>query len=333
MAGESKKSVIAALIGNALIAATKFTAALFTGSSAMLAEAIHSTSDTGNQVLLLFGLRQSKKPADRMHPFGHGKEIYFWSLIVAVSLFGIGGGISIYEGILAVSNPHPVENAIWNYIVLGLAFLFETGSLTIAAREFWKYKGDRGALEAIHQGKDPTFFVVLFEDTAAIIGVVVAAAGIYLAGALDQPAFDAGASIVIGAILCGVALWLAWESKGLLVGESADEGMVRRVDAIATEDPAVEHATKILTMHVGPDDILVTMDLQFFENLTAEDLHDSVERIEKRVREEYPAVTNMFIEIESFARRRGDRTGGPEEKKAQADQDTGPLNPQSGAAE
>ena len=222
MAAESKTSIIAALVGNSLIAATKYIAAILTGSSAMLAEAIHSTSDTGNQVLLLFGLRQSRKPADKMHPFGHGKEVYFWSLIVAVSLFGVGGGISIYEGILSLLSPHPVKNVLWNYVVLGLAFVFEAGSLTVAGREFWKHKGDRGVVEAIRHGKDPTFFVVLFEDTAALTGILVAVLGIFLSEELGIAAFDGAASVIIGLVLCTVALWLAYESKGLLVGESAE---------------------------------------------------------------------------------------------------------------
>jgi cation diffusion facilitator family transporter len=213
---ESRKAIYAAIGANLAIAATKFTAAAFTGSSAMISEGIHSLVDTGNGGLLLLGIERSQQPADATHPFGYGKELYFWTLIVAIMIFAVGGGISAYEGLLHILNPRPIENPLWNYVVLGLAIVFEGLSFFVAFRAFQAAKGEEAFWRAIHTSKDPTTFTVLFEDAAALLGLIVALAGIYLAHEFDNPYFDGGASIVIGTILAAVAVLLAYETKGLL---------------------------------------------------------------------------------------------------------------------
>lgn len=302
MPGESKKSVVAALIGNTLVAITKYIAAAITGSSAMLSEAVHSTSDTGNQVLMLLGLHKAKRPADRAHPFGHGKEIYFWCLIVAMLLFGLGGGVSIYEGILElVGEPRDLGDPLVNYVVLAIAACFETYSLTVAGREFWKHKGDRGVVEAIHRGKDPSYVVVLLEDTAALLGLVVAAGGVLATELTGDATWDAIASIVIGTLLCAVATWLAYESKGLLVGESAEPEMERRLEALAAEEGVVDHATRVMTMYFGPDAVLVAMDLAFTKGARSDDIAGAVSRLDRRIRDEFPRVKNVFLEVSALA--------------------------------
>ena len=229
MAAESKRAVVAAIIGNLAIAVIKFIAGGITGSSAMISEGIHSVVDTGNGGLLFYGLNRGARPADEHHPFGHGMEIYFWSLIVAVSIFGIGGGMSIYEGIIHIQNPAPLESPIINYIVLAFAVLFESFSFSVAWRVFRKSRGSRRTLAAIHHGKDPSLFTVLFEDTAALLGLVVAFFGVFLSHQLNAPVLDGAASIAIGSILVVAALWLASESRNLLVGEAADPELVAEI--------------------------------------------------------------------------------------------------------
>jgi cation diffusion facilitator family transporter len=300
MAAESKRAVVAAIIGNAAIAAIKFAAGSMTGSSAMISEGIHSLVDTGNGGLLFHGLRQGAKPADEHHPFGHGGEVYFWSLIVAVSIFGIGGGMSIYEGILHIQHPTPMEDPTINYVVLALAMVFESISFSVAWRAFRTTKGDRTALHAIHQGKDPSLFTVLFEDTAALLGLVVAFLGVFLSHQFDAPVLDGTASVVIGLILVCAAGWLAYESKSLLVGEAADPELVAAVREIALADPAVTGLGAVLTMHLGPEDVLLNIEVQFTPGLPAEEIHTAVHRIEERITGPYPEVSRIFIEVESL---------------------------------
>ncbi len=239
MAAESKRAVIAAIAGNAAIAVIKFIAGAMTGSSAMISEGIHSVVDTGNGGLLFYGLRRGARPADTAHPFGHGMEMYFWSLIVAVSIFGVGGGMSIYEGITHIQHPSPLENPLINYIVLAAAMVFESFSFSVAWSAFRKTKKGKRTLTAIHHGKDPSLFTVLFEDSAALAGLVVAFLGVFLSHQFDAPALDGTASVVIGVILVCAALWLAYESRSLLVGEAADPELVATVREIALADPAV----------------------------------------------------------------------------------------------
>ena len=299
MASGSKKVIYAALAGNSLIALTKFIAASVTGSSAMLSEGIHSLVDTGNQILLLHGLRRAQLPADRRFPFGHGKEVYFWSFVVAILIFAVGAGISIYEGIRHLINPSPITNPMLNYIVLGLAMIFEGAAWTFAFIEFRKEKGQWGYLEAVQRGKDPTLFVVLFEDSAAMLGLIAAAAGIGLAQLTGIPYFDGAASILIGLILAATAIWLAYETQGLLIGESANEGVVDGIRNLAIEETDVDSINEVLTMHMGPEFILLNLSVKFREAATAPEIEAAVRRMESRIKTEYPEVKRIFIEAEA----------------------------------
>ncbi|MCW8854858.1 MAG: cation diffusion facilitator family transporter [Gammaproteobacteria bacterium] len=298
MSAGSKKVIIAALIGNALIAITKFIAATITGSSAMLSEGIHSLVDTGNQVLLLHGIKQSKKPADEHFPFGHGKEIYFWSFIVAILIFALGGGISIYEGIQHLMHPSPMTNPMINYIVLGLAMVFEGAAWLFALSEFSRAKGKWGYIEAVQRAKDPSIFVVLFEDSAAMLGLMVAFAGIALAQYTGFLYFDGIASIIIGLILIGTAIWLAYETKGLLIGESANQYVVKGIREILQVSPVIDHVNEVLTMHMGPDYVLVNLSVDFKNNISAHEVENIIETFDKDIKQQYPQVKRIFIEAE-----------------------------------
>lgn len=297
---ESKKAIYAAIAGNAAIAITKFTAAAFTGSSAMLSEGIHSLVDTGNGGLLLLGIRKSKKPADATHPFGYGKELYFWTLIVAMLIFGAGGGVSIYEGILHLLHPSPLEDPFWNYVVLGIAIVFEGIVFTIAFKQFQALKGEQSTWQAIRTSKDPTTFTVLFEDSAAMLGLIAAAVGIFLAHQFDNPYFDGAASIVIGLILATVAFFIGYESKGLLVGEGADPETLQSIKALAEADPAIKAVDRPLTMHFGPHVVLLNMDVQFSDGSSGTERESAVERLEKAIRDKHEAIKHIFIEARSF---------------------------------
>ena len=296
----SKKVIYAALLGNALIAITKFGASFYTGSSAMLSEAVHSVVDTGNQWLLLYGIRQSQKPADDLHPFGHGRELYFWTFVVAIMIFAVGAGISFYEGYSKLLNPHPVSNPIVNYAVLLFAMIFEGIAWTMAFREFKKTKGDRGWIDAIRQSKDPTLFTVLFEDTGAALGLIVAFVGIYLGIALGIPELDAVASLVIGAILALVAALLAYESKGLLIGERAGREVVAGIRAIIEGQSGVLQVNELLTLHLAPDDVLVNVSLDFGDQLSSVDVEAAVSSLEADIKLAFPEVRRIFIEAQSW---------------------------------
>ena len=298
MATGSKKVIYAALAGNTLIALTKFIAAGITGSSAMISEGIHSLVDTGNQVLLLYGMKRAKKPADERFPFGHGKEIYFWSFVVAILIFALGAGISIYEGVIHILHPKPVSDTFINYIVLGLAILFEGAAWLFAFKEFTAAKGKWGYIEAVQRGKDPTMFVVLFEDSAAILGLTVALVGILLADLTGILYFDGIASILIGFILGGTAVWLAYETKGLLIGEAANLPVRRGISEIVQKANYVEHVNEILTMHMGPDYILVNISIDFVDDAVAEDIENTVSKMDKEIKQRYPNVKRIFIEAE-----------------------------------
>jgi cation diffusion facilitator family transporter len=299
VASGSKKIIYAALLGNALIAITKFVAAAITGSSAMLSEGIHSAVDTGNQILLLHGLRQAQKPADGLFPFGHGKEVYFWSFVVAILIFAVGAGVSIYEGIRHLLHPQTITDPLINYVVLGFALVFEGAAWSFAMIEFRKEKGQWGYVEAVQRGKDPTQFVVLFEDTAAMLGLLVAAAGIGLAQITGIAYFDGAASILIGLILGATAIWLAYETKGLLIGESANVRVVEGIRALALAEAEVQHVNEVLSMHMGPDNVLLNLSVKFRDQATALNIEAAVTRMEGAIKSEYPEVTRIFIEAES----------------------------------
>ncbi len=302
MASGSKKVIIAALIGNALIAVTKFFAAAITGSSAMLSEGIHSLVDTGNQVLLLYGLKRAAKPPDENFPYGYGKEIYFWCFVVSILIFALGGGISIYEGILHIRYPQPISNPTINYIVLGLAIIFEAVAWYFAFREFNRVRGQWGFLEAIQRAKDPTIFVVLFEDSAAMLGLVVAFVGIWLTQATGILVFDGIASVTIGLILFGTAIWLAYETKGLLIGESANRSVVRGVREIIAAKLNVNHVNEVLTMHMGPDFILANISVDFKNELTADEMEREIATIDFAIKQSYPQIKRVFVEAEKRSR-------------------------------
>ncbi len=300
-ASGSKKVVIAALAGNALIAVSKFAAAVFTGSSAMLSEGIHSLVDTLNQGLLLHGLKRSARPADEIHPFGYGREIYFWAFVVAILIFAVGAGVSIYEGVEKLKHPVPVRNAYVNYIVLGGAFVFEAGAWWMAFREFQRLKGSQGYFEAVHASKDPVVFTVLFEDTAAMIGIIVAFFGIWLGEITDAPWMDGAASVVIGLILAAVAAILSYECKGLLVGESASGPVVQDIRALLGGYPDKLSVNELLTMHLGPEDVLVTMSLDFAGGISSDEVERLVSELEQKIKSAHPEITRVFIEAQSFA--------------------------------
>jgi cation diffusion facilitator family transporter len=293
---ESKVAVYGAIAANVAIAVTKFAVAGITGSSAMLSEGIHSAVDTFNGVLLLLGVRLSKRPATPEHPFGHGKELYFWSLIVAVLIFGLGGGVSFYEGIQHIRRPVDMTDPTWNYIVLAAAALFEGSSFTIALRQFLKTKGDAPFWEALHRSKDPTTYTVMAEDSAALVGLAIAAAGIAASHAFDMPWLDGAASVLIGVLLAGVAVLLIRESRGLLIGEGIRPETARAIRGIALAQPKVRDVGRVLSMYVGPDDALVTMDLDFDEGTAAADAATAIATVEKQVRARYPMIKRLFIE-------------------------------------
>jgi cation diffusion facilitator family transporter len=301
MSAESgKKTVFAAIAANLAIAITKFVAASMTGSSAMLSEGIHSVVDTGNELVLLLGMRLSKRPADTNHPFGHGQELYFWTLIVAILIFAVGGGMSIYEGITHLIHPNPIEDATWNYAVLGFATFFEALSWTIAFREFMPSVGERGFWHAVRTSKDPTIFTVLFEDSAALLGLIVAFLGVLLEHLFNNPYFDGAASIVIGLILAVVAVLLASESRGLLIGEGADPATVEHIRSLAIADLAVEDVLQVLTLHFGPEEVLLNLEIQFHRNLSAEEVAQAVDRVEAAIRSHHPEIKRIFIEAKSL---------------------------------
>ena len=296
---KSKIAIYAAIAANVAIAVTKFIVAGISGSSAMLSEGIHSAVDTFNGVLLLVGLRLSQRPATPEHPFGHGKELYFWSLIVGVLVFGLGGGLSFYEGFQHVRHPQRMQDPTWNYVVLGVAFLFEGSSFAIALRQFLKEAGDVPFWEALHRSKDPTTYTVLAEDGAALIGLLVAAIGIALSDRFDMPVLDGVASLIIGLLLAGVAIALIAESRGLLIGEGIRPETARAIRNIALAQPRVRDVGRVLSMYIGPDDVLVTMDLDFDDGTAADDAAAAIAAVERQVRVRYPMIKRLFIEVGS----------------------------------
>ncbi len=292
----SRVVVYAAAAANLGIATTKFIAAGASGSSAMLSEAIHSLVDTGNELLLLLGLRRSERAADEQFPFGYGKELYFWSLIVAILLFGVGGGMAFYEGVTHLLHPQPLENPLWAYVVIVVAMAFEGTSFVVALRELQRRPGPKKLLQKVHRSKDPSVFAVLIEDFAALLGLLVAFVGVFVGHWLNNPYIDGAASIVIGLILAAAAVALAHESRSLLVGESASPAIVADICKIVSKDPAVQAARTPLTMHLGPRDILLNLDVEFRDGISASEQIAAVSRIEDAIRKHHPAVKRIFIE-------------------------------------
>jgi len=300
----SVKAILAALVGNSLIAVTKFIAASYTGSSAMFSEAVHSVVDSGNQLLLLYGVKRSKRPADSKHPFGYGKELYFWSFVVAILIFSIGSGISFYEGFHKLHSPEPVSNPMINFIVLGFAVIFESWTCWVAATEFKKSKGDRGWVEAIRRSKDPALFTVLFEDTAALLGLFVALIALTLSEHLNLPVLDSVASLIISFILAVTAGLLAFECKGLLTGEGASEEVVTGIKQIINESQGIKHVNEVLTLHLGPEDVLLNVSLDFEDDLSSGEVEEAISTLESRIKQMFPEIRRVFIEAQGWGAHR-----------------------------
>ena len=301
MAGGSKLVVYGAIGANLAIAAAKFTAAFFTGSAAMLSEGIHSLVDTGNGLLILLGLARASRAADEEHPFGHGKELYFWTMIVAVLIFAVGGGLSLYEGWIHVQHPAPLTDPTWNYWVLALAVLFEGIACSLAFREFNKTRGAAGFWQALRASRDPAVYAILLEDLAALVGLVIALGGVYFGHLLNNPYFDGGASLAIGVLLIGMAVFMLKETRGLLVGEGIDAATRASLQALAQADPAVRSMRPPLSMYLGPTEAFLALDVRFRQDLTAQQVEAAVGRLEKAIRAKHPEFKRIFVEAESFA--------------------------------
>jgi cation diffusion facilitator family transporter len=306
MASEgSAKTVAFAIAANGCIAALKFIAAAVTGSSAMVSEGIHSLVDTGDGILLYVGIRRGRLPPDEQHPFGHGKEVYFWTLVVAILVFAVGGGMSVYEGITHLFHPRAIENPVWSYAVLGGSMLFEGLSWTVAWRQFRGARTRGGVWTSIERSKDPTAFTVLFEDSAALVGLTIAAGGVTLGLLLHSPVPDAIASMLIGLVLMATAALLVRATLRLLVGESADREIVDGIRAIASGDSAVARTGRVLTVHFGPHDIVAQLELVFDPRLGADDVARAIDRMQRAMRERYPDLKSISVEAESLAPGRG----------------------------
>jgi cation diffusion facilitator family transporter len=293
---ESTTAVYGAIAANVAIAVTKFVVAGITGSSAMLSEGIHSLVDTGNGALLLVGLRRSQRPSTEEHPFGHGKELYFWSLIVAVLIFGLGGGVSLYQGILHMIEPPTLKDPLWNYVVLACAAVFEGISFAIAWRQFAKQRGDTPLWQALRASKDPANYTVLAEDFAALAGLGIAAAGVFASERLQMPRLDGAASALIGVLLAAVATLLIRESRGLLVGEGIKPETADAIRAIVRAEPGVRDVGAVLSMYIGAEEVLVTLDVLFDPATPAGDTAAAIHRIEHQIRERFPKIRRIYIE-------------------------------------
>jgi cation diffusion facilitator family transporter len=303
---EQPIAVYVALAANLGIAVAKFVAAAFTGSAAMVSEAIHSVADSGNELLLLLGLKLSRKPMDAAHPYGYGKELYFWSVIVAITLFAGGGGISLYQGVTRLLHPAPIENVVWSYAVLGLSFVFEGTAFVVSLRKLRKAEPGCSLWKAVRRSKDPSLFMVVGEDFAALLGLLAAFAGVFTAHVTGNAAFDAVGSLVVGLILCVIAVLLAKESRALLIGESASPEVIAELRRVSCDDPDVLRVGRMLSMQLGPHEVLLNVSIEFRPELTMRELARTVERLEKKLRERCPDVAHIFLEAASF--RAFDRT-------------------------
>ena len=304
MTSSEKRTIYAALAGNIAIAVMKFIAAAVSGSSAMMAEAFHSSTDTANQLMLLVGHARARRPPDEDHPFGHGKELYFWAFMVAVSIFFVGGSLSVYEGVHKMMRPEGINGfPFWPLIVLGGAFLIEGASLSVAVREARGIRrefGGAGYIDIAVHSKNPTVIVILFEDSAALLGLLIAAAGILASYYTGNPFYDAAASVLIGLLLVAVAVFLAGETKKLLIGESASPRVRRRMKEVITALPEVRICGGILTMHLGPEEILANIDIEFIDGLSTDEVEQAIDKVEEAIRKALPAVRKIYIEAQTL---------------------------------
>lgn len=287
--------IYAALAGNVLVAVSKFGAATWTGSSAMLSEAVHSSVDCGNQLLMLYGVHRAKAPPDRQHPLGYGRELYFWSFIVALLIFSLGAGLSFYEGVNHILRPDPITDPEVNYVILTLSLLFEGSSWFVAVRAFEKQRDGLGFLEAAARSRDPTSFLVLFEDTAAIIGIIIALAGTFAAERLNMPELDGIASLGISIVLAVTAAFLAHESKGLLIGEPAREPIRRSILGIAGDHPGVAAVGRLVTVHLAPRQIVAALDVEFADDLRASEVERVTHALERKINRQHPEIVALFV--------------------------------------
>lgn len=302
----SKIVVYAALIGNTLVAASKIGAAIWTGSSAMASEAVHSVVDTSNELLLLYGIHRANHPPDSLHPLGYGRELYFWSFVVALLLFALGAGVALYQGVLHVFAPKPIESPAVSFVVLALSFIFEGASWWIAVRRFRRGEFEISYYEAFRRSKDPPAFMVVFEDSAALIGIVIAAVSTTAVVAFDQPLWDGVGSVLVGLLLGGVSIVLARESKSLLIGEPAVPELAQSLLEIVRHSPGVLQAGGLLTMQLAPDQVIAAISIEFADNSRANDIEAHVAAIEKHVRTRHPSVKNLFIKPQTRARHGND---------------------------
>ena len=291
--------MIAAIVGNLAIAIAKAIAAAFSGSAAMLSEAIHSLVDTGNGALLLFGKHRSRLPADQGHPFGYGHELYFWTLIVGVLIFGLGGGMSIVSGGWHIAHPEPPKDLAWSYAVIAVAAVFEGISWYFGWKAFRKEKRGRGVVEAIVRSKDPTTFSVLLEDSAALLGLVFAFAGIWAASNLGIPWLDGAASILIGLLLCAVAVVMVNESRKLLVGEGVDRRTLEEIRRIASADAGVARVDRLFTMYLGPEEVMLVMEIHFRTG-AGMDVRATALRIKRQIQEKWPKIRRVSFDAASL---------------------------------
>lgn len=302
----SKAALYGGLLANVGIAVSKFVAAYFTRSSAMLSEGIHSLVDSGNAILLLYGMSRSQRPADARHPFGHSKELYFWGLIVAVLIFSIGGGMSFYEGIKHIEHPEPLTDPMWNYLVLGISIGFEGWALYLATKALYQMPGAReaGFWRTLRGSRDPAVFASVLENLAAVVGLAVALLGVYFGHLLNNPFLDGAASIVIGLILMLVAVFLVARTRALLVGEGVDEKILARLESLTAQDPAVEgQARTPLTMYLGPADAILALDVKFRQGISAAEVEQAIDRLQDAIRAEFPVFKRIFIEAHAVSAR------------------------------
>lgn len=300
MAGSSKIAIYGAIAANSAIAVCKFVAAFFTGSSAMLSEGIHSLVDTGNGILLLFGIHLSQRLPDQKHPFGYGNEIFFWSFVVAILIFALGGGIAIYEGIQHLIHPRQLENVHWNYVVLSLAMVFEGAALKVALKQFKASRGTKPFFRALIESKDSATIAVVVEDTAALLGLLIALLSVFLGQVTGWIYFDGLGSVMIGLLLVSVSYFFAVECKALLVGEGLDRENLDKIDRILDAEPRVMRHKRPLSLYFGPNEVLVNLDVHFEDGLTSDQIEETVDRIEAGIKTAVPNVNRIYVEAETI---------------------------------